>query len=161
MIGKLLGGVLLAVGGGVLCVGRIKKTRSEIALLQDLSAALENMEAVIRWQKLTLPQAIEKQCSRDASGGYFCKIQDALKSELPLHSVWRQTFLGSEISEIAETCGQMELTGDEVRITGELHLAAYRLRQAAERGNACRSESEKLCVAVCASAVGILTILLM
>lgn len=161
MIGKVLGGMLLVLGGGVLCVGRIRKTRREIALLRELSVALESMEAVIRWQKLTLPQAIERQCGRNASGAYFCEIRDLLKSGIPLHSCWKQVFSKTEVSDVAETCGQMELTGDEVRITGELHLAAHRLRQAAERENAARSESEKLCVGVCASAVGILTILLM
>ena len=161
MITKSAGALLLLLGSGLVCVERIRRNRRQIALLHDLAAALESIEAAIRWQKLTLPCAIERQCNRELSGAFFQSVIVRLKEEETLHASWSEVFSAIEPPIGAELLSRMELSGDEVRITGELHLTAQQLRQEAEKSAARRAESEKLSVAVCVSAAGLITILLL
>ena len=70
-MGKWIGSLLLIGATAWLCAQWIVSRRRTIALLQDLAAALESMEAAIRWQKTPLPKAISDQCGRDHSGCYL------------------------------------------------------------------------------------------
>ena len=158
MIVKLTGIILLALGSGCICAERIGKGRKEIELLYDLSGALESIEGIICWEKATLPQAIQRQITRKKCGGMFSMILNYVKSGDTLQNSWEKTF--SELSSVSDILCRIELFGDETRITGQLHLAAQQLRKQAERHSNERPEKEKLCVAVCSSVLGVLTILL-
>lgn len=159
-MGKWIGSLLLIGATAWLCAQWIVSRRRTIALLQDLAAALESMEATIRWQKTPLPKAISDQCGRDHSGCYFRSIQKNLNSNLPLHQVWSEAFADVQPTEAGEILRRLELTGDEVRITGSLHLAAAQLREVAQGYRQRQREQEKLSVAVCVSGVSLLIILL-
>lgn len=158
MIAKLTGALLLALGGGYLCMERIGRRRREVDRCCELAAALESIEGMIRWEKAALPVAIERQCSRINCGEIFSEILDAMKSKTALQDAWKNSF--SKFTLVADVLCSIEFSGDENRITGQLHLAAEQLRKTAEQYNEERAESEKLNVAVCASAVGLIIILL-
>lgn len=158
MIAKLTGALLLILGSGYFCVGQIMQRRKEIQLRYELAAALESMEGMIRWENATLPRAIEHQCDRDECGEMFSHVLENVKGGSTLQRSWHKTFFAEE--SVRDILCRIELSGDETRIIGQLHLAAQQLRQTAEQCNAGRSENEKLSVAICASAVGLITILL-
>ena len=159
MINKLIGAMMLATGGGLLCAREIKRRRKEIRLLYELAVALESMEGLIRWEKATLPLAIERQCRRMQCGSVFADILSLMKSDSTLQVAWGNAF--SKVSAAEDILCRLEFSGDEECLTGQLHLAAQQLRQRAEQCNAGRAESEKLYVAVYGSVVGLLTILLL
>ena len=158
MIGKLAGAFLLVLGGGYLCVERNVQGRKEIRLLYELAAAMENIAGMIRWEKAALPAAIEQQCSRELCGVYFQKTLILLKGENTLQCAWRCAFSKLKVAE--DILCRVEFSGDEQHLIGQLQLAAQQLRQRADMRNTGRSESEKLRVAVCASVIGLVTILL-
>lgn len=155
---KVVGALLLVMGGGYLCAERIVRRRKEIQLLYELAIALESIEGMIRWEKVVLPVALERQCSRENCGKIFSYILDLVKGELTLQDAWNKAF--SRIAIAGDILCRMEFSGDETRITGQLHMAAQQMRQRAEQQSAGRGESEKLSVAVCVSSVGLLAILL-
>lgn len=159
-MGKWTGSFLLIGCTIWLCAQWIASRRRTIVLLRDLAAALESMEAAIRWQKTPLPQVISHQCSRDYSGPYFRSIQENLKSGLPLHKAWPAAFNDLQPEEAGAILRRLELTGDEVHITGALHLAAGQLRDVVQGYQQRQKEQEKLSVAVCVSGVSLLIILL-
>lgn len=158
MIAKLAGALLLVLGGGHFCVERIRRRRKEIQLRYELAVALESMEGMIRWEKATLLAAIKGQCGRNGCGEMFSDILKLVKSKTALQDAWKKTFW--LIEPVRDIMCRIELSGDELRITGQLHWAAQQLRQTAEQCNADRAESEKLCWVICASAVSLVTILL-
>ena len=158
MIGKITGAILLALGGGYLCVEQNARGRKEIRLLYELSAALESMEGMIRWEKATLPSAIGRQCGRELCGEFFEEILNLVESGIALQKAWIDTFL--QVKTMEDILCRLEFSGDEIHLTGQLQLAANQLRKRAEQQNAGRAEREKLHIVVCASAVGLITILL-
>lgn len=158
MSGKVVGALLLVVGGGYLCADRIVGRRKEIQLLYELATAMESMEGMIRWEKVVLPVALERQCSRENCGGMFSHILDLMKDEMTLQEAWEKGVCPFPIAE--DILCRLEFSGDETRIIGQLHMVVQQLRQRAEQRSARRGESERLSVAVCASAVGLLAILL-
>lgn len=159
MIAKVMGAFLLAAGGGYFCVDRIVQRRREIRLLYELAAAMESMEGIIRWEKVTLPVAIERQCNRELCGGFFLETMELMKSKMTLQCAWEKSFAMVKLAK--DILCRMEFSGDEEHLTGQLRLSAQRLRQRAEQYSAGRSESEKLRVAICVSVVGLITILLL
>ncbi len=159
-MGKLLGCVLLAVGGGMLCVQRITAQRQTIRLLHDLASALESIEAAIRWQKLPIPRAVEQQKGRKLCGGSFCKMLRDMESGTTLHTAWINAFQTLLPEETAEILCSVEWSGDEAQITGNLAYAAQRLRTLACEKSARQSQAEKLYIALSVSGVGFLAILL-
>ena len=158
MIGKITGALLLVVGGGYLCVERNAQGRKEIRLIYELASALESMEGMIRWEKAALPAAIKRQCSRELCGELFQKTLLLMEDETTLQRAWEISF--SKLKTAGDILRRMEFSGDELHLTGQLQLAAQQLRQRAEQRNADRNEREKLRMAVCASVVGLATILL-
>ncbi len=157
---KLLGCVLLAVGGGMLCVQRIAAQRQEIRLLRDIAAALESIEAAIRWQKLSIPRAIEQQKERKLCGEAFNSILCEMEIGTALHTAWQRTFRERVTEEMAEILCNMEWNGDETQITGNLNYAVQRLQVLASEKHARQPQREKLYIALSASGVGLLAIML-
>ncbi len=160
MSGKLPGALLILLGGFLACLYQRRAVRTEISLLRELTAALENMETAIRWQKMPLPRTIMQQCDRTLCGKVFENVLDKLESGNTLQSSWEQAFSKNASPDFAEILCQVDLQGDEQQITGSLRSAAQSLVRLRQEKEAQRQQREKLYMAVVLSGAGLAIIVL-
>lgn len=156
---RVLGAVLILLGGSAAFLSFSHAARREQILLRDLIAALELLASGVRWRGLPLPDGIAELAERKISGPYFVKIGSNLTSNMTLQSSWVLAF--SDISgEAGGILRRTELGGDTQQVLGSL-------RQCVEELSACYGERQgllrqqkKLCAAGLFSAAGIVIILL-
>ncbi len=160
MSGKLPGALLILLGGCLVCLNQRRAVRMEIGLLRELTAALESIETLIRWQKETLPRAILRQCQRPLCGGMFKAVLENVESGNALHDSWKEVFSWSSTTDVAEILCHIELQGDEEQITGNLRAAEQGLERLRQEKMARRRQSEKLCTALVLSGAGLAIIVL-
>lgn len=158
MTGKLLGAALLL--GAVLwaVLTRLRQRRQEAELLRQLSAALEDMAAAIRWQRRSLPQAIAAQSRYPLAGPYFRRAAAGLSDGCTLPEAWRQAFAALPVEAALLTA--LELSGDEEKLTQGLLYTAAQLKECCSRRQAEQRQTAKLWLAGTLSAAGLLIILL-
>ena len=123
---KIWGAFLLMAAGGLICFRWIAEKRSELRRLQELSAALERMSGVIRWQMLPLPRVLQQESKRERCGNYFFEVCVSVKSGVALHSAWNKVFSDVTPLEAANILCALDLSGDAQQITAALHLAGAR-----------------------------------
>ncbi len=102
MSGKLLGALLILLGGFLACFYQRRAVQMEISLLRELTAALESMETAIRWQKKPLPRTIMQQCDRPLCGEIFENVLKSMESGNALQTSWEQGFSEKTSPDIAE-----------------------------------------------------------
>lgn len=160
MSGKIPGAILILSGAFLLYIGQHRSLQKEIRLLEELHAALENMETEIRWKKTPLPQAMEQQTTRPLCGLYFLKVLKRLKGGTPLQSAWQsesEDFMPSYIQEILR---RIEWNGDERQLTGNLHAAQDALLRIRCEKKADRLQREKVSLALALSGAGLMILIL-
>ena len=160
MSGKLFGALLILSGGFLACLYQRRAVRTEICLLQELTAALGSMETAIRWQKKPLPRTIMQQSDRPLCGRIFANILGNLESGITLQQAWENAFCRDISADIAEILCRIELQGDEEQITGNLRAAAQSLVHLRQEKEAQRQEKEKLYMAMVLSGAGLAIIVL-
>ncbi len=133
--------------------------RRKLALIQDLSAALEQMAGEIRWRLTPLPDAIEALSERDISGHYFLNVHEYLQVGMPLQEAWKQAFqdLPQELGTIVL---RMEWGGDLERQESSIRYVSAQLQEWDVRNRGELRQREKLCAAVTLSAAGLLVLIL-
>ena len=158
---KLLGVVLLCAGGGFFCVQGIAARRMKMRRLRELCAALESIEAAIRWQKLPLPGAIGLQEERTLCGKSFAAVKRNVESGTPLQNAWKKQMQEDFSLEIAEILCRVEWGGDETQLLGNLRYAVEQLQTMAGEKAQQQAAAERLSIALSASAVALVVIILL
>ena len=158
---KLLGAVLLCAGGGFFCVQGIAARRMKMQRLRELCAALESIEAAVRWQKLPLPRAIGLQEERALCGKTFAAVKRKVESGTPLQTVWEKQVWEDFLPEIAEILCRIEWGGDETQLLGNLRYAAEQLQTMASEKAQQQAAAERLSIALSVSAVALAVIILL
>lgn len=158
MRGKLLGAVLIAGAALRLFAACTRQRRREVQLLGELAAALETMASVIRWQKRTLPDILSALEGYPLAGKYFWNVRNIMESGIPLQTAWKQTFFSFDAGK--DVLSQLELSGDEEKLTGSLLHGAAQLRNLCRQREETRRQDTKLYLAGLLSAAGGLIILL-
>lgn len=155
-------GILLVLAGSIwITAADICSRRKTLALLQELAAALDEMEAYVRWKRETLPNVIARQTERPLCGSYFSAVLDGLNNDgLTMENSWKQAFAQVQPREAGECLCRVELCGDEEHLMGNLHLASETLRQLRQEWKEKQREEEKLHLAMVFSGAGMLIILL-
>ena len=157
---KLLGAMCLMVGTAMICRKWIRHRRWELQLMGETAVALEHMAALIRLKKEPLLQAVRQQKERLCCGELFARLAECVEQGETLQHSWNRTFSALEPREMAEVLCRMDVTGDEIQITGALCLAAQQLRQMAEQRREGQKQNERLCLTLGICAAGIMAIVL-
>lgn len=148
MSGKLIGAALVIGGGLIGCYRWIKERRRQVCLVQELAAALNCMEGMIRWQNLPITRVLEIESTRKPGGKYFKSVHEYMKGGLALQEAWQQTFSELPDNRCGDLMCRMDLQGDTQKITGTIHLTTQELRSYAAERALHQQETERLCVAV-------------
>lgn len=161
MSGKVTGALLLILACVFVCSRWIAERRRAIRLTEELAAALERMEGMIRWQKLPLPGILARESVGNACGSWFGEVCRRMETGLPLPEAWRGAFGAITPERTRELMCRLDLQGDAQQIMGALHLTAEELRSYAAQMAARQQQSERLCVAAggCITAVLVIALL--
>lgn len=158
---KLAGVLLILTGAAWIAVRDIRSRRMNLAQVQEMAAALYDMESDIRWKRQTLPTAIERQRKRTLCGTYFKAVLDELDSGHSLMEAWEKAFLPFSPPKAGECIRQVELCGDETHLLSNLHRGADALQEIYREMKRKQSEDEKLRLTLLFSGTGMLIILLL
>ena len=158
---KLLGGLLILCAAAECVIRERQQAARKRRLLGELLCALGDMESAVRFRRLSMPRILKEQAERPACGAYFEKTLEYLESGTTLQNAWESAFGELPGLRARETLTRLELSGDEQRVTENLHLCQERLGQVlAETERRDRDRSRVL--AACAlSGGGMLVILLL
>ena len=129
--------------------------------LRELCAALEGIEAAIRWKKLPLPRAIGLQEERTLCGKSFAAVKRNVESETPLQAAWEKQIQEDFPPDIAEILCRVEWGGDETQLLGNLRYAAEQLQTMAGEKAQQQAATERLSIVLSASAVALVVIILL
>ena len=158
---KLAGGALIFAAALQFCVKQYREKVSLFRLLRDVSAALEDMQSAIRWQRLPLPEVLETQGNtRPYVGKYFSATVESMKGGIPLQNAWENEFSNIEPRELGAILEQIELTGDQTHLLRQLAAAQEHLEAFSREQHQAQRERERLRLAASFSAAGLLAILL-
>ena len=157
---KALGAILILTAATAVLLGWLKRRKQTAVLLMALIGDMERIAAAIRWKKQPLPQILKALSAEPHSGVYYQKIEEIMKSNIPLHTAWNDTFSGMQPKEAATVLCGITLQGDEEALLGSLLHAAESLREIENRQRAARREETKMYAASVLSAAGMLIILL-
>ena len=156
---KLLGGLLLLGGSGLVVLRRIHGQRLQLRQMWALAGMLERMEGAIRWEKLPLPRILQAEAQEGSCGLYVQTICELMAGGIPLQQAWLQGFSGVS-DEAMQILRRVELQGDSQQITGSLHLAAQQMRSRAEALEGEQTRGERLSVTLGLSFAAMVVILL-
>lgn len=159
MTGRLAGGALVLGAALWTALSALRQRRRETELLEQLSAALEDMASRIRWQRSTLPETIAAQRRYPLAGVYFRDVSALLTQDVPLRNAWHQAFAPLPVG--GEVLAALELSGDEEKLTGSLLYAAARLKERCACRRAEQRQKAKLWLSGALCLAGLLVILLM
>lgn len=160
---KLLGSVLVFIGGGLVWHLQWKERQRRRAVLTDLVSVLRRMQEEIRMARTPLPEllfGLAKDCGRDCSE-FLCTVADAASRGNALSAAWRT---GCEKLPLRH-CEQdvlmaLSLYGDEEKVCKDISVATYELAKRAAEVEQSRPEEEKRTTALCFSGAALLVILL-
>ena len=157
---KALGAILILTAAAAVLLGWLKRRKQTAVLLMALIGDMERIAAAIRWQKQPFPQILEALSAEPYSGVYYQKIEEIMKSNIPLHAAWNKVFSKMQPKEAATVLCGITLQGDEEALLGSLLHTAESLREIEGRRRAAQREEAKLYAASVLSAAGMLIILL-
>ena len=160
---KLLGSVLVFIGGGLVWHLQWKERHRRRRLLIDLVSVLRRMQEEIRMARTPLPEllvGLAKNCGRDCSE-FLCTVADAASRGDALSAAWRT---GCEELPLRrreqEVLMDLSLYGDEEKVCKGVSVAIYELAKCAAEAEQSRLEEEKRATALCFSGAALLVILL-
>ena len=139
----------------------IAARRMKMQRLRELCAALESIEAAIRWQKLPLPRAIGLQEERVLCGKTFAAVKRKVESGTPLQTAWQKQMQEDFPTDIAEILCRVEWGGDETQLLGNLRYAVEQLQTMAGEKAQQQAAAERLSIALSVSAVALAVIILL
>ena len=156
-----MGALLLILACVLVCSRWIAERRRVIRLTEELPAALERIEGMIRWQKLPLPVILKQEAVKGVCGSWFGEVCRRMEAGSPLPEAWCGAFGAITPERTRELMCRLDLQGDAQQIMGALHLTAEELRSYAARMAERQQQSERLCVAAggCITAVLVIALL--
>lgn len=158
---RFLGAVLLMGAGFGLFLQISCRRKKDIEWIEDLAAALEEMESVIRFRRMPLPDLLLIESSRMKCGTLFLSVWEHLERNIPLQDAWKKTMQEIHDNTVRECVVSLELGGDMQRITENLQYTAKRLRQILLQRLTDRHQQQKTTLALTISAFSLLVILLL
>ena len=158
---KAAGALLVVLGSAWIAAADTRSRRRRCELLQELSAALLEMEASVRWKRQALPEMIAEQAERPLCGHYFAAILDTLAQGVSLPGAWAQVFSTIAPKEAADCLCQVTLSGDETHLMGNFRFAAESLQRLHREMREKERQEGKLRLSLLFSGVGMLIILLL
>ena len=158
---KLMGAALVVLGSIRIGVSCVRKRREMLSRVQKLAAALLDMEASVRWKRQVLPKVIAAQTRRTLCGTYFADVLERFQAGETLQNAWEAAFSFLQPPAAAEYLRQVELSGDEQHLIGNLHLAAENLQRLYQEMQGKQKQEEKLYLSLLFSATGMAIILLL
>lgn len=161
MSAKLIGALLIFAAGALLFLQCRRQSRGELLFLQDMASALEQMEAAIRFRRLSMPDLLAEQTKRAYCGQVFTQVEQHMKSGSTLQDSWELAADAVPWKQGKSILAALELSGDAQRIGDNLRLAALSLRDLVCQRQAGRHERQKMILALTASGCGLLVILLL
>ncbi len=161
MIGKLLGALLIC-GAGAWGLGqKWRQGREEERFIADMAASLEQAEASIRFRRLPVPDLLREQAQRTTCGRLYSDVIQHMKRGVPLQDSWTRSVAAVLYKSPKTILQTLEWIGDEDRICLNLRRTAAQLRETLGQLAAQRKQTQKLSLALTASACGLLVILLL
>lgn len=160
---KLVGCLLIFVGGG--CVWRIQmqERRRRRMILADLVLALRRMQEEIRMLRTPMPELLEKlaESCRQESAQLLRSAAKAAGQGKAVGAVWREQLTNLPLNRREQDIlAGLSFQGDEETLCKELSFVAYELAKCAEERERCRPEEEKRATALCFSCAALMVILL-
>ena len=158
---KLIGALLIFTAGGSLVSQTARQRNREMRFLSDMAAALEQMEASLRFRRLPMLELLQEQTVRPCCGQLFALIIQYMTSGNTLQNSWSRAVEKTPYPRIRTVLLTLELTGDAQRIGENLRTCARSLRELLCREQTEKREKQKVTLALTASACGLLVILLL
>jgi len=155
---KVLGGLLILAGGGIICTRRIRASRHELTAVREWIAALEKMVGEIRWKNTPLPDIACGMKGMGTPGPVMAAVAEP--GNRPLQEVWQTSTARVQPPEVGEILCRLALSGDSESLLGELQYASEQLKHLLQEKQRCQKEGEKLCLTLSFSAAGLLIVLL-
>lgn len=160
---KLLGGLLVFLGGGMAWFFQRLERRRQRDMLSELLYALRRMGEEIRMTRTPLPRLLESlaaECGPEVSALFQAAAVSALRGE-NLMETWRAGVTALPLpSRMQAALYGLNFHGDEETICKEISLAIHRLTEGEEELERRRPEEDKRTAALCFSAAALLVILL-
>lgn len=154
-------GVLFIVAGSILLVrNQLTKKRQSLYLILSLIQAFHTMESAIRWKGQDVPSCMCELQDNEHCGYIFQSILKSLKSGNALQSSWDQCF-SSVDAETYQILRQMDWSGDEIQLLGNLQYISQSLTQLYQYRQAAQRNENKLLLASVGSAAGLLIVILL
>lgn len=161
MMGKLLGALLIC-GAGAWSLGqKWRQGREEERFYADMAASLEQAESSIRFRRLPVPDILREQARRATCGWIYSQVIQRMKRGVPLQESWTRSVADVPYKSPKTILQALEWSGDEDRICLNLRRTAAQLRETLSQLTSQRNQTQKLSLALTASACGLLVILLL
>lgn len=157
---KIMGASLLGTACVLACWSVISDQKKRLGLLQGFADALERMEGLIRWQRLSVPRVLTAESGRQPCGEYFRKVRDMVKSGQTLQCAWQKVFSAFPEETGGDVLRALEWSGDTLQVTGNLRRGSAELRTAAAKLAQEQREKRRLYISLWASAALMLIIIL-
>lgn len=161
MIGKLLGALLICGAGAWGLEQKWRQGREEERFIADMAASLEQAETSIRFRRLPVPDILQEQVQRASCGSLYSEVIQHMKRGVPLQDSWTRSAAAVPYNAPKTILLTLEWSGDEERICLNLRRTAAQLRETLSQLTSQRKQTQKLSLALTASACGLLVILLL
>ncbi len=161
MIGKLLGALLICGAGAWGLAQKWRQGREEERFFADMAASLEQAESSIRFRRLPVPDILREQAGRTTCGWLYSQVIQHMKRGVPLQDSWTRCASAIPYNAPKTILLTLEWSGDQERICLNLRRTAAQLREALGQRTSQRKQTQKLSLALTASACGLLVILLL
>ncbi len=161
---KLIGGGCIVIAGAWLFWRIAAEGRRRMAVLRDLTAALENMTDQIRMNRTPMPRLLlQAGIGRGVDvTGFFAAVRMSV-GEIGFSAAWRQAAealpLPEKEKQVLSELGNC-LTGDEEQACRGLISAAKQLNRELNRHRESAAETTKRNAALCFSGAALMIILL-
>ena len=161
MMGKFLGALLIC-GAGAWSLGqKWRQGREEERFFADMAASLEQAESSIRFRRLPVPDILREQAQRTTCGWLYFQVIQHMKRGVPLQESWTRSITDVPYKSPKTILQTLEWSGAEDRICLNLRRTAAQLRETLSQLTSQRKQTQKLSLALTASACGLLVILLL
>ena len=157
---RLVGSIFVFAAGGCVWYLRRRERQERGRILSDLTAALAEMETVIRLERTPLPMLLTRLAEGREPKNAAAR---SLRAGTPCLTAWRQAVEDLPLPEgdkqalfhLAEAW-----TGDEIGICKAITLACEKLQSSLKKFEKESAAEEKLMTALCFSTSALLVILL-
>ena len=162
---KLLGSLCIFLAGGTVWRMRLQSLRRELALLQDLMEAMEELSSGIRLDRAPMPRLLRRAARGRGpeTAAFFRSVERRTAAGMELPEAWRTAGEDLALPERPRTAlaelGR-KLAGDEEEACKGIQLVYDSLTRTFEDLKRQQPDMEKRSTALCFSAAALLVILL-